>query len=154
MSDVERRWSPRPAQPYEPGNDAALTHGAYAELRLSEQAEELAPLLERLVPAFRPSDRPMVQLLALTWARLQAAAAAIDAAGPEELPALRRDERLWAGLAARVLDQLGMSPTARARLGLDVAMAQRAITLTGLHAEAAGEVIDGEAVEADGEPGE
>lgn len=140
----------RPPKPYEHGNAAGLRHGAYAELRLSERVRDLAPVLEQLVPGFRPSDAPMVALLALAWARLEAASAAIDAAGPEELQRLRQDERGWANHAARVMDMLGMSPTARARLGLDVAMTARTLTLTDLHAQAAVDDAERPAVE-DGE---
>jgi hypothetical protein len=53
-------WTPRPAQPYEPGNSAAVRHGAFSEQIVAERANEirdrfieLAPWLAR--PAFAES---------------------------------------------------------------------------------------------------
>lgn len=145
--------------PFEPGNDASLRHGAYASpARLSAETEELAAMLAELVPAYRASDGPAVQLLALTWARVRRAEAAIveaEAAGDtERLIELHRRLRGWVTTAARYLDALGMTPTARARLGLDVALTARAVTVTGLHAAEASspageDVVDGEATEVD-----
>lgn len=36
MSEPKRAWTPRPAQPYQPGNQAAVTHGARASVPADE----------------------------------------------------------------------------------------------------------------------
>jgi hypothetical protein len=148
----ERLHSQGPARgyswpPFQPGHRLSVKHGSYAPLLLGERVAELAPHLEALVPAMSPSDRPAVELLALTLARLERGERAveeaeqrgdIEGAGPRE-----RDVRAWIGLGVKLLSALGMTPTARARLGLDVALARRA-TITDLHAQAA---IEGDSEE-------
>jgi hypothetical protein len=134
---------------FEPGNDLGLRHGSYASpVRLGEEVEQLAAEIAPLVPAYRDSDGPLVQLLALVFRRIARAEPAISEAEErgdlEVTKALRSDQRGWANTATRILADLGMSPVARARLGLDVAMTHRALTATELHAAAA---LEGEATE-------
>lgn len=125
---------------FKPGNTVAIeraTHGAYADLKLGARVAELAADLAPLVPAYRASDQVTVQLLALSIARIEAAALALEQAKPGELARLEQDLRGWVGKATTLADKLGMTPTARARLGVDVAVARRQATLTAMAADAA-----------------
>lgn len=117
-------WTPAfPGQrpPFEKGNALAVRHGAYATILLGQRVEELAAELRELVPAYSPSDEPAVRVLCLALARLERAEAALEEAAPSELGKLRQDALGWANAARRLLNDLGMTPTARARLGLDIA---------------------------------
>jgi hypothetical protein len=130
---------------FEPGNQlskghgAPPVHGAYATLRLGARAPEIADALRGDVPGYRASDEPTLLLLGVTLARIEAAVAAVDDAVPAELERLRSDLRGWVNTARRLLNDLGMSPTARARLGVDVAVAKRAWTLTEIAEQAEAE---------------
>jgi hypothetical protein len=131
---VDGSWRPvfagqRPPLPAgEPG--PALKHGAYSSLLTGPRACELAVEIRASLPLYSPADAPSVLLLALTLARVERAAAALDAADDsgtaDTLDRLGRDLRSWIGTATRLLSELGMTPSSRARLGLDVALAQRA----------------------------
>lgn len=117
--------TPTPARrytwpPFEEGNQAAVRHGAYATVALGPRVDELAELLRESVPAYSPSDEVAVRLLGLALARLEAAGTAIEGATPGDLARLRADERGWVNTARRLLGDLGMTPTSRARLGLDL----------------------------------
>ena len=120
-------------QRFEPGNEVGLRHGAYASpVKLEGRVSELAPQLADLVPAYREADGPAVQLLAVTLTRIERAAATVEAdENGDEVASqrLRDDLRKWVGTSVRLLDALGMTPTARARLGLDIAQTRRAVTL-------------------------
>lgn len=106
--------------PFEPGNQAAVRHGAYATVALGPRVTELAEALREAVPAYSPSDEVAVRLLALTLARLEASSTAIEGATPTDMARLRQDERGWTNTARRLLGDLGMTPTSRGRLGLDI----------------------------------
>lgn len=122
---------------FEPGHELSLSHGAYSKLKLTKRAGELVDELRDLVTRYRPSDEPLVRLLAMTWARLEAAMDALEGADdPGKLQRLEHDLRLWVNTARRLLADLGMSPTARARMGLDVAQTARALNITDLAAAA------------------
>jgi hypothetical protein len=123
----------------EPG--PALRHGAYSTLACGPRAAELASEIRQALPLYAPADEPSVRLLALALARVERASAALDevderlgsrrlaaylAEGEERLDRLRRDLRAWIGTATKLMSELGMTPSSRARLGLDVALAQRA----------------------------
>jgi hypothetical protein len=146
VADEVQSWQ-RP--PFEPGNDAALKHGAYATVQLGERVDVLADSIRDLVPSYRAADEIAVRMLCLALARLERSAGAIDSTtDPTELGRLRSDERGWANTVRRYLNDLGLSPMSRAKLRLDVAVTQRVLTLTGLadavEAEAA-EIADGDA---------
>lgn len=136
-NDPERRkrqlQNLRPTPP-PPGNTRALKHGGRARaatlLRAGSWAERIYAELEAEAPlragdgSLPIHDRQAAELLASVLARLDAVTAwletrpAVDERGkpwPAEDTAarLRRE-------AARLLDQLGMTPTARARLGVDL----------------------------------
>jgi hypothetical protein len=106
--------------PFEEGNTLAVRHGAYAIVLLGPRVDELAAELRELVPAYSLSDEPAVRVLGLAFARLERAEAALETAAPSELGKLRQDALGWANAARRLLNDLGMTPTARARLGLDI----------------------------------
>lgn len=131
-----------PAVRGEPG--PALSHGCYSVLRLRGRAatirEEIAPLL----PLASPADAPMIDTLAFLLAQLERASMVLGATQAKEgeaiaegrpvpkqlrsdLSRLAADARGWANSAARLADQLGMTPTSRARLGLDVVRTRTAV---------------------------
>lgn len=123
--------------PFEPGNEVAVKHGAYATVKLGPRVDELADAIRDDVPTYRPADEIMLQLLALCLARLEAAREAVDSAtSPADVERLLRDMRAWVGKCRQILNDLGMSPASRARLGVDVTMARRLATLTELAAAA------------------
>jgi hypothetical protein len=113
-----------------------VRHGAYSTLRLAPRARELADEIRNVVPAFSPADEPMVRLLALTLARVEMATRALEVIderaegnevtvylgdSAESLRRLREDSRGWINTARRIANDLGMTPTSRAKLGLDLA---------------------------------
>ncbi len=135
---------------FPPGNDLALKHGAFATLKLGPRADEIAAEVRELVPAYRPNDEVSVYLLALALARIEAAWAAVSGAKAGESESLETRLRQWVNSAARLADKLGMTPTSRGRLGLDVALTRRVLTLSDLHAAAADErppEVEGEVAE-------
>ena len=119
------------------GHDLSLRHGAYSSsLRLAPRADELAAELRQVVPGYSAADEAMVRLLALVLARIERATAALekvdDAAEGNEVAAytgeaaeplrrLREDSRGWINTARRLANDLGLTPTSRAKLGLDIA---------------------------------
>lgn len=107
-------------QSFEPGNAAAVRHGAYATLALGPRVDQLADELRGIVPAYTPSDEPALRLLGLALARLERVETALSDAKPGERQRLRQDALGWANAARRLLNDLGMTPTSRARLGLDI----------------------------------
>lgn len=113
-----------------------VRHGAYSKLQLGSRTSEIADELREDVVGYRPADEVVLRLLALCLARLEAAMTALEEAAPAELERLRLDARGWVNSARRLANDLGMTPTARARLGLDVARARQAVTLTSLAADA------------------
>jgi len=129
-------WTPAfPGQrpPAEPGNELAVKHGAYSTVALGDRVNELADELRPFVPTYRPGDEIALKAMCLVLCRLERAAAAIDATtDPAELNSLRAHERGWANTLRRYLSDLGMSPAARAKLRLDVAMGTRVMSLTEL----------------------
>jgi hypothetical protein len=131
-----------PAVRGEPG--PALRHGAYSVLRLRGRAEKIRAEIEQLVPLLSQSDGPMLDTLAFLLAQVERSAAILGHAQLEEAQAiadgrpvskalrsdlsrLAQDARGWANSAARLADQLGLTPTSRARLGLDVVRTRTAV---------------------------
>lgn len=111
---------------FQSGHELATKHGAYSIVKVSERAAELAADLGPLVPGYCSSDEPAVRLLAIMLARVERAEAALEEAGPADLQRLRQDALGWANASRRMMNDLGMTPTARARMGLDVARAKGA----------------------------
>jgi hypothetical protein len=129
---------------FEPGNTAALRTGAYvASSRLGPRVDELTEETIAVMPVFTPADRPAVELFAITRVRIEIAQAALNdldekASNPlstyliEESPNLQRlreDLGRWTTRALRLADALGMTPTSRARLGLDIAATRRQLSV-------------------------
>jgi hypothetical protein len=140
--------------PFERGNISARTHGAYgSELRLSE--DERTSLLVGEIwetqPVAHAADAGAVWRLALVYRRLELSAAALDSAdaefagkplaayreGVEFLDRLRADHSRWLREAGRIEAELARTPASRAKLGLHLALGERAATLTELHHQAA-----------------
>ncbi len=102
----------------------AVTHGAYSAKALASRVEELTDELRGVVPGAKAADDTAIRLLALLLAQIEAVNAWIAERGlfkragrGEPQPILAMQTR-WIGAAAKLCDQLGLTPTARARLGV------------------------------------
>lgn len=152
--------SARPPAP-PAGNVRALRHGAGARkatlIRAGSWAERIQTELEAEAPLRGPDgglplhDRQQVELLASALARLEAVTSWLDSR-----PAVREDGSLWpaedtAGRlrreVARYLDALGMTPTSRARLGLDLVRSFDLAAVWAEEADADADTVDAEADE-------
>jgi hypothetical protein len=118
------------------GNRGPLTHGAYANRRLSPIAREIADALREMVPNFSPIDEPAVRALAIVLARIEAAEKALEQVeastdgrefgafsgkGAGQFEQLRRDLQGWIKTSVRLMAELGLTPQSRQRLGLNLA---------------------------------
>lgn len=130
-------------EPFSEGNDVAVRHGAYADVRLGPRVAELANELRPLVPGYRASDEVALRLLALCLSRLEAAEAAVAEASPADLVTLQQHMRGWTNSARRLLNDLAMTTTTRIRLGLDVARTPAALTVLDIAEDAAREARGG-----------
>jgi len=111
-------------EPASNGNSRALTHGAYARLRLSEATGETADILRELVPLKHDADTPTIEAFAFVFEQLRAAGKALeDATRRADRLRLSQDARGWTLAALRFAEAFGMTPKARAELGLDLARA-------------------------------
>jgi hypothetical protein len=154
------RWVPAFAgqrPPFPRGNLLQMTHGAGVGLmHLAPRADEIANTIRAILPLYSEADEPVVRLLAISQARIERAVAALDKIddqlgddplsaylGPDAavktLQRLREDCRGWINTSKRLASELGMTPASRAKLGLDVALTRRALSLVELTAEAAEE---------------
>lgn len=119
----------RQREPFGPGNQIGVRHGAYARLQLAPEAAETAEVLADLVPGFAESDEAAVQLLAFVLEQLKVASRALtdatDRGERDQLLRLSHDAREWVRTALRCLKDLALTPAARAALGLTVAQAAR-----------------------------
>ena len=131
---------------FEDGNALALRHGAYAVVALGPRVEELADQIRELVPAYSPSDEITIRLLCLALARLERSSDVAASVPIEELGRLRQDERGWTNTARRLLNDLGMTPTSRAGLGLALVQAKG----EALRAHLANKRAGAETIDADG----
>jgi hypothetical protein len=122
--------------PFEVGNTIAVTHGSYSSVVVGPRAQEIADELRAVVPVRSPADEPSIRLLAQTLAQVERATAALERLheamgerplGPymvedaAKLQRLREDTRGWINTARRLCGDLGLTPTSRARLGVDLA---------------------------------
>ena len=145
MSGEKRPASGIPARGYRwkefgTANTAALRHGAYAVVQLAPRAAELAEDARARMPLYSPADEGAVQHYAMLRARLERASQALDAADEtsatdplsdsservDRLARLRDDARSWHRLVLAYERELGLTPLARSRLGVNVAVAGRA----------------------------
>jgi hypothetical protein len=130
---------------FENGNTYTVTHGSYAKLALTPRAQQIAEWLRSVGPHLRPIDEPALQVLGLTIAQLERAAAVLEEAGQaidrgedvdawlgriEKRGSLSKDARDWSSSARRMLESLGLTPTGRAALGLDLALGAKALATT------------------------
>jgi hypothetical protein len=115
---------------FEEGNGAGLRHGAYSSRAIAPVAEEIEAALAEMVagtPAAAPSFAAARGALALRLARLQKVREWIDAqhdgspldAAGDPLAAAKLETELLAGIE-KSLDSLGLTPTAAAKLGVDL----------------------------------
>lgn len=127
IAETDRPAWYRPPTPYEPGNTAALKHGAWSPAVVEPKATEILEAVRPTVTWWTPADEPAVQAWARTEARVQLIhewlverGSELDAEG-EVLGAanmLTRLEKQAEGLRAR----LGLDPLSRAKLGKDTAV--------------------------------
>jgi hypothetical protein len=114
-----------------PGNGLAVTHGGTAVLRLSRRSSEIADGLREIVPTYSEADEPTIRLLALVLARIETVNDWLSEHGVfrtsrgDPQPILR-SLSTWENTASRLADRLGLTPTSRAALGLDLARAHEA----------------------------
>ena len=119
-------------QPFKKGNQVAVKHGATAALRLAPRAAEIAADLVSLVPARSDADMPTIQLLANVLARIETANEWLAEHGlfrnakGEPQPVLKVLST-WENTASRLVDRLGLTPTSRAQLGLDLARTEESL---------------------------
>jgi hypothetical protein len=126
--------------PFEKGNEVALRHGMKSVVKVAPRAAEIAEQLRGIVPGYREPDDVSIALLSSVLARLEGAYAWLDEHGILDgngtphpvLKIISTSENT----AARLCAQLGLTPASRAAMGLDVALARRAVTLTDLVVEA------------------
>jgi hypothetical protein len=129
---------------FERGNSAAVKHGAYAVVQLAPRAAEFAEDVRARMPLYSPADEGAVQHYAMLRARLERASQALEAADEasagdpqssylegsseriDRLARLRDDARRWHRLVLAYERELGLTPLARSRLGLNIAAAGRA----------------------------
>ncbi len=122
-------------------------------MHLAPRAAEITDDLREVVPAYAPSDEPTLGLLGLVLARIEKATAALDKvdemseANPlaaytvgeaAKLQRLREDARGWVNTARRLCNDLGLTPTSRAKLGLNVVRARAEAEATLANLEAGG----------------
>jgi hypothetical protein len=127
--------------PFEFGHELSTTHGAYsASSRLANdpRTREIADEIAAVAPVYEPADTVTFDLLAITLRRIQLANAAVERADANGsaapvAKALRDDLRGWIRLARSLAGDLGLTPAARARMGLDVALTRRALSVFDLH---------------------
>jgi len=109
-------WTPRPAEPYEPGNTAALKHGADSSRRWKPIADRLAAEVVTIAPWL---GRPAFAAAVKSWARLEAQVTLITTWLDEHgLTDEDGEPRRAATYAAKLETQ---AQNARGRLGLDPA---------------------------------
>jgi hypothetical protein len=114
---------------------APLKHGARARYRLAPRAAEIADDLRTRVPVANHCDEPSIRLLALLEAQIEAARDYLDEHGVidehGQARSLNAQLSTWQNSALRLYNALGMTPTSREKLGLDIARRQE-ITLRDL----------------------
>lgn len=117
----------KPVAGADPGNERAATHGAYGQA-IAPRAAELREELLELAPVVSDADQPTVTLLARILARLEKADAWVDEHGlfdrAGRVRPILKVVGGWETTAARLCDQLGLTPTARAKLGLNLERAR------------------------------
>ena len=104
------------------GNTRAMQSGfwALAEIERNRRTAALAEWIREAMPLTSPADEIAIWLLAgCIERRIRGLAELAGSTKPERTKVLRRDLSTVENTISRLLDQLGMTPTARAKLGLD-----------------------------------
>jgi len=120
------RYRQSPPQ-FEAGNRAAVKHGALAVVALRPRAAEIADALRSEIPGGpHAGDEPVLALLSLTLARLEAAHAWLEDRETLVMPGRKAEVwpilklvGTWENSAMRLCSELGLSPRSRASLGVD-----------------------------------
>ena len=122
--------------PFEPGNDAATTHGANSPAKVEPRARELAPLILDANPHLDPMrDGAAVFRYSVTLARIERVYAWLaeredavfdDTESGTTHGVYERLER-WEKQADAAEERLALAPLTRARLGLDQLRGAQAI---------------------------
>jgi hypothetical protein len=146
--------------PFEPGNQAHLKHGSYVGAALLSESPEVAELVDWILdtqPVSHPCDLGAATRLALVYRRLKLSTKVLDEVDEQlaDRPAaafidkatwlarVREDHARWLREAGRIEAELGRTPASRAKLGLHLALGQRAaLTVVELHRRAAEEAAD------------
>lgn len=126
-------------RPFEPGNEIAVTHGAYVSLQRLATDERVLADVEQIRATMEPywdsAYEPVVELLAIVRERVRRAQAALEqvdglndnpvapylAGDRDALATLRGDLRGWIREARALAASLGLDPLSRSRLGVNVA---------------------------------
>jgi hypothetical protein len=131
---------------YGPANTASVKHGCYSRLLLSSRAEEIGQTVRELLPIGAPADDFTVDAFSFVLAQIERASivlathqaaelqrlqdgGTLTAGERDDLRRLSADARGWANVALRYSDALGLTPTSRARLGLDIAATKRQLSV-------------------------
>jgi hypothetical protein len=115
------------------GNARAVKHGATAVLALAPRSAQIAEGLRPLVPLCSEADEPAIRVLAGVLARIETANVFLDEHGlfrpgkDKQLQPVAERIASWENSAARMMDQLGLTPTSRAKLGVDLTRQRDAI---------------------------
>jgi hypothetical protein len=115
--------------PFEPGNDAALEHGAYSAAVIEQRAAAVHDALLEIAPWINEQHfAPSVHRYLQATAREQLAHEALTARGPDGKGFTRLMEAATAAsrLAWSMADALGLTPAGHARLKVLVAGAEHA----------------------------
>ena len=123
--------------PFEPGNLAAVTHGARSPALVRERAEQLAPQVLEVHPHLdERRDGPAVMRYATLLARIERVYAWLGERADAVFADVESGEvhgvyqRLgeWERAAGLSEDRLGLSPLTRAKLGIDQLRAADLVT--------------------------
>lgn len=110
----------KPVAGAEVGNTRSLRHGAYAVAVIQPRAQVIADALREDVPARSDSDDWAIVQLAHVLAQIEAFETEIARVGiAKAKPSILKNLTAARNTAARAYDALGLTPTARARLGVD-----------------------------------
>lgn len=126
---------------FQAGNGFAVRHGSYARLSEDPRVQEWFDHILETQPVSHPCDAGAAWRLAMVYRRLEISDAALveaDRAAAEHptaaysdkaawLDRLRADHDRWQSRAGKIEDQLGRNPSARSRLGLRLALAERTL---------------------------
>jgi hypothetical protein len=130
------------------GNDLAVKHGAFAMLKLAPRAAEIADDLRAVVPAYSPADEPTVRLLALSLAQVEAATLYLAEHGFTDkrgkTQGVLRHLGTMMNTASRLCNALALTPTSRAKLGLNLTRTGDALRAHLDERYGGEEVVDGE----------